>query len=875
MTPGRPVVRRTAVRRLTAALGALLGAALTASVVPATPAQAAFTLRADQVAAAAQCGVGLGNSEKGGGTRKARALLAGRADLDEYGWFHLAANPRWKPVSTLDSSGNGHMHSLNYLLPLLRRGVAGGHQDMLDRFYFLLRDWVRDNKPGGPTSRYAWGPPIYEGFRAQVLVCAAAGPRGQQPWLLNALKKHGEMMADSRRYEGINNASLHQSMGLYAIGATLGRPAWRRLAIERERTLAVRLIHDDGSDEEGALTYAVNNYRWFRHAAERLRVAGDPVPPELLRTERIPGFIAAATRPDRRVEALGDTSPYPLNPSHWIGTAAEFAATGGASGAPPADTFASFAGGYVFGRSGWGSEKRPLADETYFSVRAGQGEHVPHAHDDSGSVTLYSHGSPLLLDTGQWRYTYGTTRSFVVSRAAHNVIVVDGVQRSRPRPELRTARVDGLDLTTVVDRGYSGVTLTRTVAYDRVEDVVLVWDRLRSATPVRASQQWGLGRDRSVRVDADAVHTSGPGANVSMLFTSGGAPLDVAKGRKKPMRGWNSEAYGELSSAPSVRATQKGTSLSWLTVLTPRADGVGASTVSATAAVSASNASVLLRTAGGSATVNLDGISGSRTPPTAVTPAAVPTADIVLAGSTTTVRGAGLVPSAPVSLETLPVGAVAWSPVATGTASAAGTVELSAPVPATADFRVVSGSGASAPVRVTAAVAPAAPTNVVATPTGNGQVTVTWDPPTDTGGAPLTQFGIRVDAKRVAVPAGARTAVVSGVRAGSRVAKVRAFNQVAVSTWTEAPAAVPAYPSVTGPTRVRRGGTATLQLAGLLPNELATLRVTVLKSGKVTTRTVNPKADGTATVRVRVWKPVRVVAVSGGVTSSRLRVRVP
>ena len=105
------------------------------------------------------------------------------------------------------------------------------------------------------------------------------------------------------------------------------------LAIARERALALRLIHDDGSDEEGALTYAVNNYRWFRHAAERLRQAGDPVPAELLRTERIPGFIAAATRPDSRVEALGDTSANTLNPNHWLGTSAEFAATGGATGA--------------------------------------------------------------------------------------------------------------------------------------------------------------------------------------------------------------------------------------------------------------------------------------------------------------------------------------------------------------------------------------------------------------------------------------------------------------------------------------------------------------------------------------------------------------
>ena len=84
---------------------------------------------------------------------------------------------------------------------------------------------------------------------------------------------------------------------------------------------------------------------------------------------------------------------------------------------------------------------------------------------------------------------------------------------------------------------------------------------------------------------------------------------------------------------------------------------------------------------------------------------------------------------------------------------------------------------------------------------------MTWDPPVDTGGAPLTQFGVRIDGKRVVVPAGARSAVVSGVRAGPREAKVRAFNQVAVSAWTPLPVAVPAYPSVAGPTRVTKGTT--------------------------------------------------------------------
>ena len=515
-----------------------------------------------------------------------------------------------------------------------------------------------------------------------------------------------------------------------------------------------------------------------------MRRAGDPAPAWLSRVAAIPGFIAQATRPDGRTEALGDSSPNLLAPpTRWAGTAAEWSSTNGAAGVAPSSTFASYAGGYVFGRSGWGSAIRPYSDETFYSVRAGTTSSIPHAHDDSGSLTLYSHGSELLYDTGQWEYLYGTTRQFIVSRAAHNVVLVNGVRRSDPRPALTTAQAPDLDMSTVVDTGYAGVTLTRTVAYDRADDVVLVWDRLAAPKDVTASQQWGLGRDRTVALQQDTAHTNGPGANVSLFFTAGGAPLDVKTGAKSPMRGWNSEAYGEIAPAPSLRATQRGSQLSWLTVIAPRADGVPGSAYSATSSVSSTAASVLLTTPTGSATVNLDGTTGSRTVPTAVTPAAYAAAPIVLAGSATKIRGTGLTPAAPVTLESLATGATDWTPVATGKASPSGTVVLPVTVPATADYRLVSGLAATAPVHVTAAVAPQPPTGVTATPSGRGQVTVTWTPPIDTGGAPLTQYAVRVDGKRVVVPAGATSAVVSGLLAGPAVATVRAFNAVAASAW--------------------------------------------------------------------------------------------
>lgn len=852
-------------RRSSAAVGAALVLSLGVATLQGPPAEAATPLRVDVAAATAQCAP---SHPSWKGQKKADALMAGLVDLGQYGTFHLAKNPSWRPVSTLDSSGKGHMHSLQYLLPLLRVGVPTGDKAMVDRFYAVLKDWVHDNPPNASTRRYAWGPPIYEGFRALVLVCAASGPQGQAKWLLDALALHGRQMSDFRRYEGVNNASLHQSMGLYAVGATLGRRDWQDLAITRERALAVRLIRSDGSDEEGALSYAVNNYRWFKEAEERLRLGGDPVPAELERLRRIPDFIARATRPDGAVEALGDTSPSALSTSAWVGTAAEFSASRGASGTPPADTFSAFAGGYVFGRSGWGTA-RALADETYFSVRAGASRSIPHAHDDAGSLTLYAHGSPLLTDTGQWRYTYGTTRSFVVSRAAHNVVLVNGVARPRPgRPALSVARVGGLDLATVVDRGYRGVTITRTVAYDRADDVLLVWDRLTSATKVTASQQWGLGRDRGVTLGADAVHTTGAGANVSMLFTTGGAPLNLAKGKRNPMRGWNSARYGELSPSPSVRATQSGTSLSWLTVITPRAAGVPASAVSAASTVSGRSASVALSAPNGSALIRLGVNGASRSAAAPLVPMITQKADIVLAGTRATMRVTGLPPSQPVSLQSLPAGAVEWAGAGLSTASAAGTAKFTVPAAATADYRVVSGVAVSAASRVTAAVAPGPPVLVTAVASGRGTVTVRWAPPADTGGTRLTGFVVKVNGVRKALPATARSLVVRGVVAGPRAVSVSAANVMATSSLSRTTVDVPAYPTVSSRSTVRKGSAVTLTLSGLRPGTPASVALSPATAGRVRTKHVKVSTAGTARVVIVVNKTLRVVATSGAVRST-------
>ncbi len=338
------------------------------------------------------------------------------------------------------------------------------------------------------------------------------------------------------------------------------------------------------------------------------------------------------------------------------------------------------------------------------------------------------------------------------------------------------------------------------------------------------------------------------------------------------MRGWNSQAYGELAPSPSLRATQKGTSLSWLTVIAPRAADVPASDVSATASVSQSAATVALTSPTGSATVNLDDAGGSRTAFGPVTPVAVPTADIVLAGSSTVIRGTGLPPGDSARLEVLPEGALAWSPAGDATAGAAGTVEIPVTATSTADYRVVSGLTASAPVHVTAAVAPQPVGGLTATPSGRGQVTVAWTPPADTGGAPLTRYVVKVAGREQVLPPTATSVEFSGVVAGTRDVTVRAVNAVARSPWSTTSVAVPAYPTIAGPHKARKGSRVTLTMTGLLPGTGAVVTIDPAK-GKTVTRRPAVSGGGTATVRIEVRSRTKVVVVSGGVRSAAHLIR--
>lgn len=542
-----------------------------------------FTARKTRSKAAGQCQYGSFGSLATDAADAAN-IMKGRARVTSFGTFKLTKNPSWRYTSALDRSGNGLMHALHWALPLLRHGLKTGNQKMVKRFYALVHDWIKDNPPRKPRQSGAYGQ-IESGFRMLSLSCALAGPATKRKVIVKALKQQATTAV--KRWGNVNNVSFLQAGGIYAAGCAVGNKKLRTQGLNRMKWNSSKMIAADGSVREGSMNYTRNTYLWTQQQIARIRNCGGQVPAALNRSNNIPAFLAYAVRPDSRFEALGDGVPNKVNVTDSpAGSSLRYMATAGAQGVPPASNYARFEAGFIFGHSGYGSTQ-PFRNETFYSVRTGPGHSTEyHAHNDAGSLTVAADGGQLLYDTGQYKYANNPAQWFVYSRAAHNVVSLDGRSANAPRPTIvtSTSSVDG-DLTSLVDPAYPGTWLQRTIWYDRQGDYFIVMDDISMDRVGTFYLNWNLGRDRGTVVDGQSVASTGSGANVSLINVGNPVSYTVAAGETSPYRGWNSAKYGELVPSPSVRAHAWGPANRIVTVIVPRASEVAASTASATGTI--------------------------------------------------------------------------------------------------------------------------------------------------------------------------------------------------------------------------------------------------------------------------------------------------
>jgi hypothetical protein len=535
---------------------------------------------------AAQCDRATGKDRAAAGR-----VMAGWLDVPGFAPVRIGTGPHidWALDPYAHPSWTARFRDLTWVQPLLRR--AGEADRFRHRAATILRAFLADNPvPAAAEPGPLWAPTV-AAKRAETLLCAT-GVLGSPKWLTAGLQEHGRVL--SERWSGVWNRGTMEIRALLALGCLTGNAEWVQLAESRAgesfRDQAPGpVIGEDGSTNEQALGYGQTVYWLWRQIARDMAACGREVP-DVLR-DRLPlllQFLADATMPDGHLVPLGDTFAS-AGPPRVEGTPGEYAATLGQDGAPPHNVVGVYPGGYVFGRSGWGTQ-RPFSAESFYSLRFGPRRQF-HGHNDHQALTWYAGGRQLLVDSGHEGYLAGPYRAYLQSARAHNVLLAPDSPLDASAPTTLTRyRIDDDAHYFEVSDDAIGATRTRDVLVLQEPDAIVVLDRVRGGPVQRYEQLWHLAPELEVADSgADAVSAYAPdGAGLTVLripfvLDSAGASTDVTRGQSEPYQGWVSDRLGERTPGSVVAFSQTGQDPTFLTVLmsadrdTPaRADFLGA-----------------------------------------------------------------------------------------------------------------------------------------------------------------------------------------------------------------------------------------------------------------------------------------------------------
>lgn len=467
---------------------------------------------------------------------KAQALMAGKVDLGKGGSYKLNEKPNWRSQSSADLSGNRHINSLDWALPLLFRGVDKQNQAMVDRFRQLMYDWIEDHQKG----RSYWvDASIYGGLRTQTLACA--WQTLQDPVIQQAAVRDATSMWKSYRGGadikiGANNTDLVRQIGALATFCSVGDPNLRDAVWRNLVAVARGVINNDGSDVEGSPQYAMYMEKLLTQVESAAATCGIPNEPIPQLRELLYAFVAQSVRPDFKIESLGDTAAVELRSNFGVGDwRADWLRTKGAIGTPPTPVYSAFDGGYIFGRYSWAPSGSGAPDSFYSLRYKGVRPGTAHTHDDGGSLSFYSRGVSWISDPGPYRYNSSSLRSFVKTRAAHSAFAVSNTKYNRWKGVVKTkstsdSAVGGNDYSCLVDQTWTNTPITRCVTYVRGSDVLVVADYIDAAKVKVPKKQRANYKNREVTQRWQI----GPGIGVEgvegqLTLVAGDQRVDVIK----------------------------------------------------------------------------------------------------------------------------------------------------------------------------------------------------------------------------------------------------------------------------------------------------------------------------------------------------------
>lgn len=483
--------------------------------------------------------------------RRERALepvFQPREDLPEWR-FSLPLN--WGADPFNDNNWRFQLHAWRMVNPLVEQDARGADAAHFQRAVAIARDWKRWHETR--TADLSWQD-MATGLRASALaylireIRAGRGEVSEEAWrdLVLLARAHGEILSRPG-FILDDNHGIYAAHGLMALCQTLPElrecEAGLDLAAERMDALFAQQFSGDGVHVEHSPDYHWFAMTVFDRVASTGWYAGTGFQAGLARAHDAAPFLLHA---DARQPGVGD-SPRTAREDDAARVPDVSQACGpGAEDCALVRHFAET--GYAITRSPRGS----IAPHSLFFTCAW---HSPaHKHADELSIEWWGLGGLILAESGKYAYTPDRTREFVLSRPAHNTVSFAGRTRTdhpqtfpgactdEPRVEDETIVLSG-----AYDPPGAPSRHAREIAY-RPNESLVVTDRVEHA---RGFTQWFHFAERVEvsqtgephRFRADLEDNNGQIA----ITTEPGCRARLHHGERRPMQGWISTGYGQMS----------------------------------------------------------------------------------------------------------------------------------------------------------------------------------------------------------------------------------------------------------------------------------------------------------------------------------------
>lgn len=484
------------------------------------------------------------------------AIREGRVELGITGTRVLEYDGDfWSRTAEVTDSQHMLLHALRWLSPLvveLRHTQEPPSTPDWALLRQLLQSW-RDWEAANPTDTSVWdGHPA--ALRTQFLV-GLTELLPDEEWLADLLGRHARHLAEPDNFSGFWNHGLTEALALYAAGQRLADTKAVNTARERILGCVAEMVDDEGAINEQAPGYATYIFTLLEGVERGFAHNEDQAGVDFVRERAglLEPFILHCLNPLGHLEQLGDTydgvSPTDIITSAQAGDRLpkpNFGETG---------RVAVYRRGYVLARSGWG-EQRPAEQEDFFTLRYGPGR-IIHGHNDHLSLTWFTAGQRVIIDSGHGGYTKGAYRAHLQSPQAHNVLeVVDQRhgwdQETQLLGHYQTSGPQSALVAKAGDSAYAGVRRTRTVVFTP-HAPLLTYDAATAKHPRHLRQLWhvapqftelvsgtGYFRLRNPRAELDLVVLP-----VAVGADNPDLELEHWRGDTEPHQGWHSLWEGE------------------------------------------------------------------------------------------------------------------------------------------------------------------------------------------------------------------------------------------------------------------------------------------------------------------------------------------